>query len=454
MNNISDFWKFFDIDLPGIDPVAIDKQWQALGDVHDIRSRRPPIPIWARRPYSHTGYQAWQSIQHELSLSNLDKAICLYVHIPFCAEKCTFCDCYSFPVRRHKDEVFRSYVEALKKEISLWSKIENLNNRPISTVHFGGGTPLCLGPDLLIQLVEAIQIAFPNHKRTEWALETNTSSLGVEINDVLLERNFTRVHIGVQTLHDPIRKNLQRHESGQTVIEKIYPLIKAGQVVSVDLIYGLPQQTLSSFLSDICILAENGIDGFSLYPLQISSRNRKILEAYGPSGKDMLIEYWMLQAAEQLLNKLGYRKTLFNHYAREKDTNLYFTFPERGEDCLALGTIADGVFGNYHYRHLEFREYIQQVSQNFPALQGGLLRSVDENRIFPLETEILSGSLRKDIFSSILGDNITSKLFDYWNSLAFILADDVDNASYKLTANGSWFAGTMMEDLIRLQKNV
>jgi len=194
------------------------------------------------------------------------------------------------------------------------------------------------------------------------------------------------------------------------------------------------------------VLAANGVDGFSLYPLQISSRNRAILKDYGSQGKNLLHEYFMLQAAEQVLRELGYRKTLFNHYAREKDTNLYFTFPERGEDCLALGTIADGVFGSYHYRHPEYREYLSGVSDSFPGLQGGLRRSAQEDRLQPLEVLILSGRLRKEDFDRTLGLQRTAALFQQWLEAALI--HPAQGGEYLLTASGSWFAGAMMEQIL------
>jgi len=438
--------QFFHSAPSSVDIEAIWRDWQALQPPYEVTRRRPPLPVWARRSFTETGDQAWEAVQQELAAIDPHKGVCVYVHIPFCAEKCTFCDCYSFRLRSNHQQQAQAYSAALEKETWLWSRAGRLNERQVSTVHFGGGTPLFIGAKAFGHIVEAISVSLNAGPAVEWALETTSSALDEPGLDLLEQMGFTRIHVGVQSLADPLRLLLKRSEPAQVVLEKIRRTINRKQVVSVDLIYGLPQQTPESLIEDMRVLAANGVDGFSLYPLQISSRNRAILKDYGSQGKNLLHEYFMLQAAEQVLRELGYRKTLFNHYAREKDTNLYFTFPERGEDCLALGTIADGVFGSYHYRHPEYREYLSGVSDSFPGLQGGLRRSAQEDRLQPLEVLILSGRLRKEDFDRTLGLQRTAALFQQWLEAALI--HPAQGGEYLLTASGSWFAGAMMEQIL------
>lgn len=443
--------EFFHSLPPEVDPGEIIDAWKALRPFYNIDTRCPPVPAWARRPYSDSAESSWRMIQRGLAECDLTRGICLYLHIPFCAQKCAFCDCYSFRLRSHVDEHVEKYTRALAEEAALWGGFERLVQRPVSTVHFGGGTPLFIGEDPFRRLVSAVRQSFPNSVGSEWALETTSSDLTPDRVKMLQELNFTRIHIGVQSLDDPVRGLLARREGGQTVIEKIAQLVDAGNIVSVDLIYGLPQQTLASLLDDIRRLADCGVDGFSLYPLQISPHNRGILKLYGSAGKRLLHEFWMLQAAEQVLARLGYRKTLFNHYARLRDANLYFTFPERGEDCLALGTIADGVFGSYHYRHLEYRDYLDHANHQpaaaFPALQGGLQRSNVEIQRFPLEVAILSGRVNHDHFAAVLGQVKAQSLFESWLENRLIWPNVTDACAYQLTASGSWFAGVMLGQL-------
>jgi len=251
----------------------------------------------------------------------------------------------------------------------------------------------------------------------------------------------------VQSLEDSVRRLVSRREPAAIVLEKIARAVEMGWVVSVDLIFGLPGQSPAGLLNDIRSLAETGVDGFSLYELQLSSRNRKFAEQHGLIGRARLGNYLLIQAASRLLTALGYRKTLFNHFAREEDTNLYFTFPERGEDCLALGAIADGVFDDYHYRHPEYTAYCQGVDEAlFPALQGGLRRNDLENGLHLVETAILAGCIPSKLLSDVLGEVHARKLLRQWQESALI-EDDTPHGYLRLTTNGSWFAGNMMAQL-------
>jgi coproporphyrinogen III oxidase-like Fe-S oxidoreductase len=210
----------------------------------------------------------------------------------------------------------------------------------------------------------------------------------------------------------------------------------------VDLIYGLPGQTLEGLLSDIRTLAAVGVDGFSLYELQLSSRNAKFARQHGLDRRDRRLNYLYGQVASRQLVAAGFRKTLFNHFAAAHDTNLYFTFPERGEDCLALGASADGVFADYHYRHPEYSAYGRAVDGGFPGLEGGLRRSELENRLQPLTSALMAGRVPPSLF-----DDVTSQaLLHHWRQ-ALLLIEDSQSGDLALTGSGSWFVGNMLSQL-------
>jgi coproporphyrinogen III oxidase-like Fe-S oxidoreductase len=284
---------------------------------------------------------------------------------------------------------------------------------------------------------------FASGPETEWALESTVSELTPEMVSCLRELGFTRLHLGVQTLQDEVREALSRRARAAAVLDRIGDAIDMGWIVSVDLIYGLPAQTLDGLLSDIRSLHAAWIHGFSLYELQLSSRNRAFIERHGLHDRDRQVNYFLSQAASHLLDALGYRKTLFNHFADDRDTNLYFTFPERGEDCLALGTIADGYFGDYHYRHPEYATYRRSMSERCPGLQGGLRRSEVEQYLQPLTIALLAGSVPPALFAD---PGSQSLLHDWQGSM--LVADDPETGNLRLTGNGSWFVGNMISDLV------
>lgn len=440
------FEQFFRAAPPEIDVEAIRREWLALRPPYRIDDRRLPLPVWARRSFTETGEGAWAELVRDAGRIDASKALCIYVHIPFCANRCSFCDCYSFRLKRHRAQHVEAYLALLAQEMRLWSRLGTLAHRPVSTVHLGGGTPTFLEAASLRRLAQDLSENFHTGPETEWALESTTSELGGEMFSLLDALGFTRLHIGVQTLQDDVRQRINRREPAAVVLTKIAGAVGAGWIVSVDLICGLPGQSLAGLADDIEALEAVGVDGFSLYELQLSSRNRRFAERYGLLDRGRLGNYYLFQAASRLLAALGYRKTLFNHFARQRDTNLYFTFPERGEDCLALGTIADGVFGDYHYRHPEYKLYCQGVSETFPGLQGGLRRNALENRLHPLEIALLSGRFPAGLLADVLGQDRSEALFRRWRGSALI-EDDAQAGHLRLTANGSWFTGKMMAQL-------
>jgi hypothetical protein len=123
---------------------------------------------------------------------------------------------------------------------------------------------------------------------------------------------------------------------------------------------------------------------------------------------------------------------------------VYFTFPTRGEDCLAIGTIADGVFGDYHYRHLRYAPYLAAVRSGRPGLEGGLRRTAVESRMQPLVTELLSGRLSSAGWAE-LRDPEGDRLLERWEANALVEPDGT--GAPHLTASGAWFAGNLVAEL-------
>ncbi len=443
------FDAFFGSAPARVDVEGIRQAWLALEPPFRVDDRTLPLPTWAQRQYTETGEEAWRILSQDIAQMPANKPICIYMHIPFCDSKCGFCDSYSFKLtRNHWANRVDDYVAMLQQEMRLWHKQGQLSQRPVTTVHLGGGTPTFLGEAGLNRLLESCNEYFNITSDTEWALESTVSHLPPEMLSLLDSLGFTRLHVGVQSLEDPVRNLIGRRQPAIEVLEKIAETIKMGWVVTVDLICGLPGQTLSGFISGIETLLELGVPGFSLYELLIFRQNRKWAEKHGLVERGHLTNYFLFQAGANLLDSAGFKKNIFNHFANEQDQNLYFTFPERGEDLLALGTIADGVFGDYHYRHPTYKHYCQNINQNFPALEGGLRRNEFENYLQPITTALLSGRIPAAVqpYLEIKTPHFDEPLLQYWLNLA-LLVNSTEDGCLDLTGNGSWFTGNMISQL-------
>jgi len=432
------------IDAPSsVDVAAIRRAAQALSPAYDINKWLLPLPLWAQRPYEDSGDRAWDTLSGDLAERGSSRPLCIYLHVPFCDSKCGFCDSYSFKLGGHVEEK-AAYVRRLCHELALWSELPGVSERAVSTVHFGGGTPAFLGEELLTHLVEYCRGVFPASATAEWAIETTASSLTPSMIKTLDALGFRRLHIGVQTLEDNVRQAIGRRGTASHVLDRIDATLATGCVVTVDLLCGLPGQTLAGIIDGIETLIRAGADGFSLYELLVYPQNRRWAESYGLTERRHHRNYLEFLAGAGVLEDRGYVKNLFNHWAGPRDANIYFTFPTRGEDCLAIGAIADGVFGDYHYRHPKYAAYREVARPGTPGLEGGLRRTAMESRLQPLVTALLSAHLDE----SRVGDLVASvgrSLIEKWQANALVESDL--RGGLCLTPSGAWFAGNMIAEV-------
>jgi radical SAM protein with 4Fe4S-binding SPASM domain len=432
-------------DIPiWVDKADILQQWQATQGYGGLQQRRLPLPVWGRRGFVDNGAAAWEKLTDRVNdpVGCETRGLSVYVHIPFCDRRCKFCDCYSFPLSTQNQRLERLYIESLQKEIKAWASLGNLCQRPVTTVHFGGGTPGVLAPEHFREVVECCKVNLGVNAQTEWALESTSTLVNQRNLDEWKSLGFSRLHIGIQTLEDQVREHLGRKECTGQLLEKLYLALGMGYIVSVDVIYGLPGQTLQGFIETLMKLIALGLDGFSLYQLQVSRRNKAWLQQYQHNLDDSE-DYLFLQVAEHVLQCHNYAKNHFNHYARSRDQNLYYTYPQRREDLLGLGTSASGCFGDYHYRNPGFKPYISGTGEGRPALVGGMEELPKERKLRCLNTALAAGAITADMMQD-LGLN---HLLDRWRE-ALCLIEDRETGRFTLNGNGSWFIGQMCAEAL------
>jgi len=415
-------------------------QWQMAKRHFAISNRELPLPVWRQRRFDHDGNRAWHELSSGFVSETSADPISIYIHIPFCDRRCGFCDCYSMPLGKASTDIEGSYVNALLGEMETWRSVRQIDNRPVTTVHFGGGTPSCIGEAHFGSIVRQCRACYTTTDRTEFALELTTSLLDDKHLDALHGWGFSRLHIGVQTLEDEARLLIGRKEDSATVLKKLERAIQLGFTVSTDILLGLPGQTISGFLGTLSRLVEVGVHGFSLYQLQMSRRNRKFIERVGGKDRGTLFEYLLFQLAEQYLTSHNFRKNHFDHFSLPEDRNLYCTHASRKEDLLALGTTADGAFGYYHYRHPAIKQYISKTEVGLPALEGGMSESSFEKRVRPGVVSLMVARISDATFH----DFDAVALRDAWLECLLLKADPQSD-EFSLTANGSWFINEMIE---------
>ena len=410
-----------------------------------LSERAMPKPLWARRQMTDSGETLLDSVRTAAAESPAP-AFCIYIHIPYCRTRCGYCDCYSFPLTPSRMAELADYPGLLENEIGWWgANVPSLREKRLSTIHFGGGTPLMVGAGGLVRIVNRIREFFKVEENTELALESTSSDLNENVLDELQKSGFTRLHIGVQSLRDPIRQTIGRKETGQRVLEKIRYAVRCGWIVSTDVIIGLPGYREEDIAADIEEMTAAGVEGLSIYELVRSPRNRPFFEHHGILEPDMELMWRQFQYAFRLSASHGFHLNIYNHMAKGRDDNRYFTSPARGEDLLSFGTIADGYFGDYLYRHARLPEYRAGADQGLPGLMGEMRRLDTEKRLAVLENEIRGGRPDPVPFINILGPEKALRLFESWIARGFLRV--VDNGeTTELLPNGAWFIQKMLAE--------
>lgn len=186
----------------------------------------------------------------------------IYIHIPFCKKRCIYCDFFSTTQGEKK----RMYVDALCKELSL--RKDYLKGEQIGTIYFGGGTPSQLSKEELRVLFETIFRLFPVKEDAEITFEANPDDLSVDYLQVLRTLPINRISMGVQTFNDRKLQMLNRRHTAQQAYEAVLRCQQAGFTnISIDLIYGLPGESMEEWKNDLATAFSLPISHLSAYHL-------------------------------------------------------------------------------------------------------------------------------------------------------------------------------------------
>lgn len=182
-----------------------------------------------------------------------------YIHIPFCRHRCGYCN---FTVIAERNDLISDYFRAIEIELQ---QLGDPNS--VDTLFFGGGTPTHLTPDQLTQLFETVARCLPTNYGAEISVEANPEDIDVERAEVLMAHGVNRVSLGVQSFRDEKLRTLERSHHGERVVECVEILRPRIQSLSLDLIFGSPEETLEQWQSDLRNALDLAPDHLSTYGL-------------------------------------------------------------------------------------------------------------------------------------------------------------------------------------------
>jgi oxygen-independent coproporphyrinogen-3 oxidase len=291
----------------------------------------------------------------------------LYIHIPFCASRCIYCGFYSTT----RLDLRQQYVDALIRELVEVGQSKMSKDDSISTVYLGGGTPSQLTIPQLHQLFDAIYIYNKVESDAEVTIEMNPDDVSVPYADALRQLGINRVSMGAQTFDDERLRWLNRRHTVAQVGQAVKILRAAGiRNISIDLMYGFPNETIDDFVHDIDEVIKLDVEHISAYCLMIEEGT----ELYRRYGDKRVREYddskeeTERKMYELLIDKLtaaGYEHYEISNFARpgfrSRHNSSYWT----GVPYIGLGAAAHSFDGHLRSWNVsDIQQYIAAVNRD------------------------------------------------------------------------------------------
>lgn len=400
------------------------------------------MPVWGGVPMPRP---QWQNIWKKKLPHAADMDALAYLHIPFCANHCVFCDFYR---NAWKDRQSSVYTDKIIEEMAAEAEVRTGKGK-IRAVYFGGGTPTALLTEDLVRLIRACYQYLPLAEDCEFTIEGRMSHFDLEKAQACLEAGANRISIGVQTFNTAIRRRLGRKHSGDEAFEYLAKLCELDAVIVADLMFGLPNQTDEVWQNDIARAAElplSGLDtyAFNLYPMLPINRMIEKGAFPTPPGFDIQADQYAY-TVETLLEK-GWEQVSNSHFAYpgRGERNRYNTLIKSDISCLAFGSGAGGNFGGFSYQvqgDLESYLATPKGEKNIAFMSG---HSPNKALLSKVQHDIETGRLNPSLFD---GNKAAQKLIAQWQEMQLFKEPDSDGL-IRLNTSGRYWSPTLIRKLM------
>ena len=287
-------------------------------------------------------------------------AISLYVHIPFCETKCPYCD---FNTYAAIEPLMPAYVVALESEIALWGRL--LDSPQVHTVFFGGGTPSYLAAGDIRRTMAVIKSAFCLTSDAEVTLEANPGDFSDDNLAAYLDCGINRLSIGIQSFDDGLLKTLGRRHTAADATQACCQAAAAGfDNISIDLMYGLPYQSIGQWKSTLTQALELTPPHISMYCLTLEGgtpMERWVDQGTMPTpDPDLAADMYLM--AQDAMRGAGYRHYEISNWALNGKRSLHNLTYWRNEPYLGVGPGAHSYLGEYRFNTVKSpRDYIRRM---------------------------------------------------------------------------------------------
>ena len=359
----------------------------------------------------------------------------LYIHIPFCRSRCIYCGFYSTT----ELELRQRYVDALCKEMSIVCQ-----KAPIKTIYLGGGTPSQLAISQLQQIFDAAYIYNKVETDAEVTIECNPDDVTKEFTEGLSHIPINRVSMGAQTFNDQRLRFLHRRHTASQVFDAVDRLRDSGiQNISIDLMYGFPEETLPEWEDDIEKALSLEAEHLSAYCLMIEEGTPLYRMQTEPMEEEL--ERLMYERLIDKLTAIGYEHYEISNFAKPGFRSRHNSSYWDGTPYIGIGTSAHSYdIKSRSWNVANIRQYIEGIEQGKRLFEEEL---IDEDTRY---NDTITVALRTR--DGICLDHLSEKHRDYCLKNACRFIDDgllhTNSHQLTLTRKGLFVSDMIMSELI------
>jgi len=296
----------------------------------------------------------------------------LYIHIPFCTNKCFYCDFNSYVAHGQPVD---AYLDALEREMEL--TVRELPPETIRKVFVGGGTPTVLSPRQMRRFLAAVARHFPVADGAEFTMEANPGTTDPAKLEAMREGGVNRISFGAQSFDDTLLAAIGRIHEAKDVVESIANARAAGFAnLSIDLMFGLPRQTLEQLADSVEKALELDLPHYSLYSLKVEENTlfHRLYERGELPLPDEDVELAMFEHLRKRLGEAGYRQYEISNFAKPGFESRHNATYWRNEPYYGLGAGAHGyALGRRHLNVKGVQAYIDAAASGLPRMETSVV---------------------------------------------------------------------------------
>lgn len=386
------------------------------------------------------------------------KQIGLYIHIPFCKQKCSYCDFCSYA---NKESFIKRYIQCVLKEIievENNNKIDFENGKDdlflVKTIYIGGGTPSLIDSKYIVQIIEDIKLNFEIDEKAEITIEVNPGTVTLEKLEDYKRAGINRLSIGLQSTHEHLLKEIGRIHTYLDFLDTFRFAREAGfKNINVDLMIGLPNQTLEEVKDSIEEIVSMEPEHISVYSLILEENTplfKKVEEGLELPNEDL--ERKMYWAVKQTLEQNNYIHYEISNFAKKGYESKHNLDCWNQKEYIGFGIAAHSYTNGIRYSNIEnIEQYIKNYDED----------KTEENLVFhekqdmeAMQKEYMLLGLRKIDGVSIQEFKIkfvANPVFLYHSELEKLVNEElleIDGDMIKLTNKGLDLANIVWEEFV------